>query len=70
MIMCIQNLVKFCPFILTIWSKNLIFKSIKGHNSVANLRKTSIYFTNIEFVIDDVYTKFGLILSIRSQDIE
>ena len=26
-----------------IWSKNLIFESIKGRNSVANLRKTSIY---------------------------
>ena len=43
MIMCIQNLVKFCPFILKIWSKNLILESIKGRNSVANLRKTTIY---------------------------
>ena len=65
MIMCIQNLVKFCPFIL-----NLILESIKGRNSVANLRKTTIYFTNVDLVNDDVYTKFGLILSIRSQDIE
>ena len=70
MIRCIQNLVEFCLFILKIWSKNLIFESIKGRNSVANLRTTSIYFTNVEFVNDDVYTKFGLILSIRSQDIE
>ena len=69
MIMCIQNLVKFCPFILKIWSKNLILDSIKGRNPVANLRKT-IYFTNADLVNDDVYTKFGLILSIRSQDIE
>ena len=68
MIMCIQNLVKFCPFILKIWSKNLILESIKGRNSVANLQK--IYFTNVDLVNDDVYTKFGLILSIRSQDIE
>ena len=68
MIMCIQNLVTFCPFILKIWSKNLILESIKGRNSVANLRKTTIYFTNV--VNDDVYTKFGLILSISSQDIE
>ena len=67
-IMCIQNLVKFCPFILKIWSKNLILESIKGHNSVANLRKTTIYFTDVDIVSDDVYTKFGLILSIRSQD--
>ena len=68
MIMCIQNLVKFCPFILKIWSKNLILESIKGRNSVA--RKTTIYFTNVDLVNDDMYTKFGLILSIRSQDIE
>ena len=59
-----------CPFILKIWSKNLILESIKGRNSVANLRKTTIYFTNVDLVNDDVYTKFGLILSISSQDIE
>ena len=70
MIMCIQNLVKFCPFILKIWSKNLILESIEGRNSVANLRKTTIYFTNVDLVNDDMYTKFGFILSIRSQDIE
>ena len=71
MIMCIQNLVKFCPFILKIWSKNLILELIKGRNSVANLQtKTMIYNTNVDLVNDDVYTKFGLILSICSQDIE
>ena len=70
MIMFIQNLVKFCPFILKIWSKNLILESIKGRNSVANLRKTTIYFTNVYLVNDDLYTKIGLILSTRSQDIE
>ena len=70
MIICIQNLIKFCPFILKIWSKNKILESIKGCNSVANLRKTMIYNTNIDLVNDDVYTKFGLILSIISQDIE
>ena len=50
MIMCIQNLIKFCPFILKIWSKNQILESIKGRNSVANLRKTMIYNTNIDLV--------------------
>ena len=70
MIMCIQNLVKFCPFILKIWSKNLILESIKGRNSVANLLKTKIYNTNLDLVTDNVYTNFGLILSIRSQDIK
>ena len=47
-----------------------ILESSKGRNSVANLRKTTIYFTNVDLVNDDVYTKFGLILSISSQDIE
>ena len=60
MIMCIQNLIKFYPFILTIWSKNQILESIKGRNYVANLRKTTIYNTNIDLVNDDVYTKLGL----------
>ena len=67
--MCIQNLITFCPFILKLWSKNQILESIKGRNSVANFQKT-IYDTKIDLVNDDVYTKFGLILSIRSQDIE
>ena len=35
-----------------------------------NLRKTKIYNTNVELVNDNVYTKIGLKLSIRSQDIE
>ena len=70
MIMCIQNLVKFCPFIFKIWSKKLILESIKGRNSVANLRKNNDLYTNVDLVNDDVYTTFGHILSIRSQDIE
>ena len=48
------NLVKFCQFILKIWSKNQILTSIKGHKSVANLRKATIYNTNIDLVNDDV----------------
>ena len=44
--------------------------SIKGPNSVANFRKTTIYDTNVDLVNDIVFVKFGLILSIRSQDIE
>ena len=70
MILCIQNLIKFCPFILKIWSKHQILESIKGRYSVAYLRKTTIYNTNIDLVNDDEYTNFGLILSIRPQDIE
>ena len=68
--MCIQNLVLFCQFVFKILSKNRILTSIKASNSVANLQKTKIYNTNIDLVNDNVFTKFGLILSIRSQDIE
>ena len=70
MMMFIQNFVLFCPLVLKTLSKNPILTSIKGSNSVANLRKTKIYNTNVGLVYDKVFTKFGLILSIRSQDIE
>ena len=70
MMMCIQNLVLFCQFVLKILNKNQFLTSIKGRNSFANLRKTMIYNTNIDLVNDNVYTKFGLNRSIRFQDIE
>ena len=70
MMMCIQNLVLFCQLVLKILSKNQILTSIKGRNSVANLRKTKIYNTNLNRDTDNVYTNFGLIMSISSQDIE
>ena len=53
-----------------ILSKNQILTSIKGRNSLANLRKTTIYYTKVDLVNDNVYTKFGLNRSIRFQDIE
>ena len=70
MIMCLQSLLSFCQFLLKILSKNQILTSIKGHNSVANLRNTMIYNTNVDLVNDNVYTKFGLNRSIRFRDIE
>ena len=70
MLMNIQNLVVFCQFILKILSKKQILTSIKGRNSVVNLRKTKIYNTKVDLVNDNVYTKFDLNLSIRSQEIE
>ena len=70
MMMCIQNLVLFCQFVLKILSKNQFLTSIKGRHSFANLRKTMIYNTNLDLVTDNVYTKFGLNRSIRFQDIE
>ena len=67
MIMSIQNLVLFCQLGL---KKKQILTSINGRNSVANLRKTKIYNTNVNLVNDNVHTTFGLNLSIRSQEIE
>ena len=54
--MCIQNLVSFCQFVLKILSINRILTSIKGSNSIANLRKTKIYNIDIDLVNDNVYT--------------
>ena len=67
MMVSIQNLVLFCQLVL---KKKQIQTSIKGRNSVKNLRKTKLYNTNVELVNDNVYSKFGLNLSICSQDIE
>ena len=70
MMMCIQNLVEFCPFVLKILSGNEILTSIKGRNSVKILRKMRDNNPKLDLVNDDDHTKFGWILSIRSQDIE
>ena len=56
--MCIQNLVKFCPLVLKILRGNEILTSIKGHNSVANLRKMTLYNPNLDTINVNVYTKF------------
>ena len=68
--MCIRNLVNFCPLVLKILRGNEILTSIKGHNSVANLQKMTLYNPNLDLVNANVYTNFGKILSIGSQDIE
>ena len=70
MMICLQNLVSFCHFVLKILSKSPILTSIKDSKSVANLRKTKIDNTKIDLVNDNVYSKFGHNLSIPSQDIE
>ena len=49
---------------------NSVHTSIKGRNPFANLPKTIIYITDVDLVNDNEYTKFSLILSIRSQVIE
>ena len=51
-------------------NKNQILTSITGRNSVAILGKNEdLQFTNVDIVNDNVHTKLGLNLSIRSQDI-
>ena len=54
-----RNLIKYCPSILKILSKNQFLASIKGRNSVENLRKMMLYNTYIDLTDDHVYTKFG-----------
>ena len=49
---------------------NEILTSIQGLNTVKILRKMTGNNPKLDLVNDDVHTKFGLILSIRSQDIE
>ena len=68
--MCIQNMVKFCPLVLKILSENEVLTSIKGCNSVTNLRNLTLYNPNLDIINVNVYTKFGIILSLGSQDIE
>ena len=70
MLMCIQNLVGFCQFVLKILSGNEILTSIKGRNSVKILQKITGNNPKPDHVNVDVHTKFGRILSMRSQDIE
>ena len=70
MLMRIQNLVGFCQFVLKILSGNEILTSMKGCNSVKILRKMTGNNPKLDLVNVDVHTKFGRILSIRSQGIE
>ena len=70
MLMCIQNLVGFCEFVLKILSGNKILTSIKGRNSIKILRKMMGNDPKLDLVNVDVHTKFGRILSICSQDTE
>ena len=60
MLMCIPNVLKFCTLVLKILSGTEIFRSIKGCNSVANLRNLTLYNPNLDLINDNVYTNFGL----------
>ena len=60
MMMCIQNLVSFCQFVLKSLSKNQNLTSIKGRNPFANLRKTILYITDVDLVNDNEYPNLVL----------
>ena len=70
MLMCIQNLIRFCQFVLKIFSGNEILTSIKGSNFVKILQKTTGNNPKLDLVNVDVHTNFGQILSIHSREIE
>ena len=70
MLMCIQNLGRFCPSVLKILSGKEILSSIKGHNSIKILRKMTGNNLKLDHINIDVHIKFGQILSICSRDIE
>ena len=70
MLMCIQNLVRFCQFVLEILSGNEILTSIKGRNSVKILQKMTGNNPKLDLNNVDVHINFGQILSICSRDIE
>ena len=70
MLMCTQNFIRFCLFVLKILSRNEILTSIKGRKSVKILRKMTGNNPKLDLVNVDVHTIFGQILSIRFRDIE
>ena len=55
---------------LRILSGNVILTSIKGNNTLTNLRKMTANNPNVDLVSKNNYIKFGENLSICSQDIE
>ena len=65
-----QILFKVHQFIHKILNGNEILTTNKGHNQVTNLRKLTCNNPNVDQVKVNTYTKFGLISSLRSQDIE
>ena len=67
---CAKKFGEILSFPFKILNGNEILRSIKGNNSVTNLRM-KVNNPNQDLVNINVYTKFGQILSIRSvQEIE
>ena len=61
--MHIQGLVKLYQFVLKILSRIENLTSIKGHNSVTNLRKMTGNNPNLDLVKINAHAKFGPIQS-------
>ena len=55
MLMCIQNLVRLCPFFLKILRGNQILTSIQGRNSIKILRKITGNSSKLDLVNVDVH---------------
>ena len=51
--------VKFCLLVLKIFIENEIMTSIKGCNSVTNLRNLMFYNPNLDIINVNVYSQFG-----------
>ena len=68
--MHIKILDKIYLLVLKILSRNENLTSIKGHNSVTNLRKVTGNNPKLDLVNINAYKKFGQILSISSENIE
>ena len=66
MLMCIQNLVRFCPFVLKILSGNEILTSIKGHNSVIFLQKMTGNNPKLDIVNVDVHIKLSMLMCMQN----
>ena len=66
MMMFIHNLVLFCQLVLKTLSKNQILTSIKGLNSVANLRKKSL----VSFcqIVLKILSKNHILMSIKARN--
>ena len=56
-IMCLQNMVSICLFVLKLLNKKRILTSIKGCNAVAKLRKITFYNPKVDLVNNNIYTK-------------
>ena len=69
-----QNLVEFYHVVLKKLNGNEILNkiltSIKGYNSIKNVRKMMCNNPNLDLANINAYSKFGEILSTCSQDIE